>query len=354
MVRVGSELSKSFRIERGLRQGCPTAPLLFNLYLHSLLKKAGRDTWCGLQDRIPHALTTGEFADDIVLLGTAEQVQENLNKLTKVTQEDGMEISTKTECMWFTQDSLPAPPLELYLNPNDPATRIKQVNSFKYLGSFLSTNADVSREIQYRLERARSKLFQIKQLVRQTSLSTRTKDNLVKSVVMPSLLYATETIPLRTGDQQRFQTLINGCLRRNRNISLRDHVPSRSLWGQAKLPPIELYLAYKRVVWMNKIQTKDKDDIIQKLTTQPENHEAKRGRPKITWWTNLKQSMTAIGIDPTCWPLSDKQLKEIHDEIRTPERMDAHYHRSKSLECARCGRRYKYNTSYEKHVSSHS
>jgi len=121
--------------------------------------------------------------------------------------------------------------------------------------------------------------------------------------------------------------------------------------GTSKTPPFELYLAYKRVAWMNKIQSNDEDDIIQKLTTQPEIHEPKRDRPKMSWWTNLKQSMTAIGIDHTCWPLSEEQPKKIHDEIRTPERMDAHYHRSKPLECPRCGRRYKYNTSYETHVS---
>ena len=38
-VKVGEERSKTFRVACGLRQGCILSPLLFSLYINSLVNK---------------------------------------------------------------------------------------------------------------------------------------------------------------------------------------------------------------------------------------------------------------------------------------------------------------------------
>ena len=40
-VKVGKERSKPFRVACGLRQGCILSPLLFSLYINSLVSKLG-------------------------------------------------------------------------------------------------------------------------------------------------------------------------------------------------------------------------------------------------------------------------------------------------------------------------
>ena len=101
-VRIGNCLSDEIDVERGVRQGCPMAPFLFNLYLYGLLLVADQESWSGAEVEQTEVVSN-EFADDIVLTHDDEgKLQENLTKINTVTANEGMEISKrKTECMWL-------------------------------------------------------------------------------------------------------------------------------------------------------------------------------------------------------------------------------------------------------------
>ena len=60
-VKVNSKLSESFKYERGVRQGCPTSPLLFDIYINDILDEIKWVTVEGLQNGISGLM----FADDL-------------------------------------------------------------------------------------------------------------------------------------------------------------------------------------------------------------------------------------------------------------------------------------------------
>ena len=65
--KLGNIVSEGFPVHRGLRQGCVLSPLLFSLYINSLIVELKRNC-CGVQcgsKEIPGLL----FADDTTLLG---------------------------------------------------------------------------------------------------------------------------------------------------------------------------------------------------------------------------------------------------------------------------------------------
>lgn len=65
-VRVGDERSECFWTKRGVRQGCPLSPTLFNLYIAEELGPEG--IMIG-KERI----TIIEYADDVVLMADKEE-----------------------------------------------------------------------------------------------------------------------------------------------------------------------------------------------------------------------------------------------------------------------------------------
>ena len=79
-VKVGEMMTDSFTVSRGLRQGCVLSPLLFSLYVNSLVEKL-RGAGVGVECR-GRMVTALLYADDAVLLAeNEEQVKRGLKVL---------------------------------------------------------------------------------------------------------------------------------------------------------------------------------------------------------------------------------------------------------------------------------
>ena len=96
---VNGEISDSIQIKRGVRQGCPLSPTLFNLCLESLLKKIQIKH---KDDGFNIPLDNGEilnftvqaYADDVILIShSPEAMQRMLNTVEKFCQRNGMKIA---------------------------------------------------------------------------------------------------------------------------------------------------------------------------------------------------------------------------------------------------------------------
>ena len=93
-VRIGDVLTKSFHLERGVRQGDNLSPNLFKICVNDLPTIFnGDDAPVDLNCSNVNCLL---YADDLILLSrTEEGLQSCLNKLSKYCDEYGLSVNLK-------------------------------------------------------------------------------------------------------------------------------------------------------------------------------------------------------------------------------------------------------------------
>lgn len=95
-------ISEKFKTKRGVRQGCPLSPTLFNIYIEDLEDQWAKNKTGGTVIGKTKIYCL-KFADDVAIIAdTKEGLQEMLNGLEKFSDRNGMEVNTqKTKIMVF-------------------------------------------------------------------------------------------------------------------------------------------------------------------------------------------------------------------------------------------------------------
>ena len=180
-VRIGSQLSKPFPIERGIRQGSVLSPVLFNLVMDPLLKSRK----LGLS---ANGLYLGAFAhaDDICTASTnATDASDQVKTVDQFAEKNGLQLSLEKCGIVITgirdypsMSTLAGLPVE---------------NSVKCLGVWWSSSGSSHKSIEEHISKAHGAFFAHGQLGSfHGQLNPLSSRSLIESCVMPVLIYGSE------------------------------------------------------------------------------------------------------------------------------------------------------------------
>jgi hypothetical protein len=188
-VKINDKTTEFFDFTKGVRQGCPLSPILFNIYVNEIfnLVNENNDSNIFLGDTKVNALM---YADDLILLSeTKEGLQNLINKVNDFCTERKLSINEKkTKVMVFNRGNKLIK-ADLFCN----TTLLVNVKTFKYLGITVSAkNCSFSPTIDDLSTKADRAIFALNNKIKISTIPPRLALKIFNAQIAPILLYGSE------------------------------------------------------------------------------------------------------------------------------------------------------------------
>ena len=190
-VRCGAGDCVEFDVRVGLHQGSALSPFLFILLLDVLTE--------GMRRRIPWSIL---YADDGFLCGTDdEELNREAEEWRNCLEERGLRINRiKTVGMRCNFEEVAR---EREIDLEIDFHKLKEVESFKYLGSVIQNNGDLDEELTRSIQSGWNRWRKCSGVLCDRRMPVKLKSKIQRQVVRPAMLYSSETWATRKKDEDR-------------------------------------------------------------------------------------------------------------------------------------------------------
>ncbi len=284
-------VTEEFKIKVGLHQGSALSPYLFDLIMDVISE--------GIREEAPWIML---FADDIVLVcKTKAELRIKLSQWKKALEDRGLKISrTKTEYLSFNDFEDGS---EMKMDDEI----IKKVPAFKYLGSHVAEDGELDVEINHRIQSGWNAWRKLSGVLCDRKISARLKGKVYKTAVRPSLLYGSETWPLKKVQEKKVNVAEMRMLRWMCGVTRKDKIRNEYIRGTVKVTEVSAKMQERRINWYGHVIRRGDEYVGKRVMTSQVEGRRRRGRPKLRWKDKLKEDLEAKGLgeeharDQTRW-----------------------------------------------------
>jgi len=318
-VCCAGESSTGFGVEVGVKQGCVLAPILFNIFLASIMKLIytrldAHEDGISLRYRLDGnifnlqrlraatktsmcAVADLQYADDAALPShTSEGLQRNLDAVCDVYSGAGLVISAdKTEVL--QQFAVAG------TQPTDftiPGATLKNTTEFRYLGSIVSDRVDLNPEVHRRIALSSSAFGRLsKRVFFNHDLSLHTKMTVFNAVCVSILLYGCETWTLYRAHTRKLESFYMDCLRKILGLGWWDRVSYAAIRQRLTVPPLEALIIGRQLRWMGHVVRMPADRVPKRIAYGELSlgHRTAGGQRK-RYKDNIKSSLRRCNMQP--------------------------------------------------------
>ena len=188
-VKVNGRRTEFFDYTKGVRQGCPLSPILFNIYINDIITSLNRvnPTPLSLSD---YQISSLLYADDLVIVSTSKEgLQKCLDELHTFCTDRKLEVNlSKTKCITFSRRG--DREKHLFTLNNIP---IVNADSYKYLGvTFGRKNASLNKTIDDLSVKANKAMHALHNKFKMTNMPIKVFFKIFDTMIVPILLYCSE------------------------------------------------------------------------------------------------------------------------------------------------------------------
>jgi len=238
-VRLPGRVGPKVRVQRGVRQGCPMSPLLFDLYIDSIL-----DECEGLGIDVAGTNISGLlFADDVVCMATSRAgLQDILARVSWWADTWGMRVgANKCGVIAFAEGDL--------LDTVSRRVRrrvwrlqgdvINVVDSYTYLGLEFTTTLDLDVMAKARLKKGEKALGALRPLLSSHTIPVPIRVRIATAMLRPVLTYGGELYGMQVARAIPLQRVMNKALRFILGFGEKSKmVAGEALWAELGVAPV--------------------------------------------------------------------------------------------------------------------
>ena len=239
-VKVGDKITNFFSYKKGVRQGCPLSPLLFNLFVNDIFKLIDENTKQAPELEMDSPINVLMYADGLVIFAhSEEQLKSHMSLLSEFCLTWNLQINIKkTKTMVFNRGNKLCN-TNIYIND----ALIKCVKEFKYLGFTIGAkNCNLSGTIKDLKTKADRAIFALNNKIKISKLPTNLAVKIFNTQIKPILLYGVEVWALYSlynydnWDTSETEKCHTQFLKRIMGCDI--HSPNLMIRGELGVPPL--------------------------------------------------------------------------------------------------------------------
>ena len=299
-IRVRGSKSEWFDIKSGVRQGCVMSPWLFNMYMDGVMKEArpmfGRKGVSMVSGTKEWKVTDLLYADDLVLVAeSVNDLELMIGSFDKVCTRRGMKVNaSKSKVMVFGGEDGAICNIEM------GGVCLEQVQNFKYLGSVLNEKGNDEADCDNKVLHGRKMAGAIRSLVNVKGMSVECARILHESILVPTLVYGSETMVWKERDRRRVGAVQMDNLRGMLGIRRIDKVRNeciREVYGIEK--GLNEVITENILRWYGHMKRMDQTRLVKKVYESECKGKRKRGRPRKRWIDSTRECLRVRGLNET-------------------------------------------------------
>ena len=254
-ILVDYELTSEIPYNNGVKQGCILAPTLFAIFAAAMFMHAFSDSPSGVSIRFrsngslfnlarlrsqSKCMTTllheFQYADDCALIADSEEaLQDYIDSFADAASSFGLTINCKKTEVMALQNSAVRNPLSVN------GTHLANVHSFKYLGSTVTDDCRMDKELDCRIQCVTTSFGRLwDRLWSSHDISNKTKISVYKAAITSALLFGAETWTLYQRHFVRLRRVQQRHLRAILRVPYTDRITNDQILDRAGVPDIEM------------------------------------------------------------------------------------------------------------------